>query len=82
MVKTGIFCFLFIWPSERLGRDDDFQGSDSSFFFMRILFFKNYKHRKNTVKNYFIFSEKKCRKHNYMFAMEMMPKGRLSLRIL
>lgn len=39
MVKTGIFCFFVIWPSGRLGRDDDFQGSDSSFFFMRILFF-------------------------------------------
>ena len=36
MVKTGIFCFLFIWPSERLGRGDDFQGSDSSFFHENI----------------------------------------------
>ena len=36
MVKTGIFCFLFIWPSGRLGRDDDFQGSDSSFFHENI----------------------------------------------
>ena len=32
MVKTGIFCFFVIWPSGRLGRGDDFQGSDSSFF--------------------------------------------------
>lgn len=56
MVKTGIFCFLFIWPSERLGRGDDFQGSDSSFLHENITpFLKNYKHRKNTVKNYFIF---------------------------
>ena len=36
MVKTGIFCFLFIWPRERLGRDDDFKGSDSSFFHENI----------------------------------------------
>ena len=36
MVKTGIFCFFVIWPSGRLGRDDDFQGSDSSFFHENI----------------------------------------------
>ena len=59
MVKTGIFCFLFIWPSERLGRGDDFQGSDSYFFHENIThLFKIISIEKNTVKNYFILSEK------------------------
>lgn len=60
MVKTGIFCFLFIWPSERLGRGDDFQGSDSSFLHENITpFFKKNKHRKKYSKELFHFLAKK-----------------------
>ena len=76
MVKTGIFCFFVIWPSERLGRGDDFQGSDSSFF-MRILltFFKIISIEKNTVKNYFILSEKCAESTITCLRLEWCQKG-------